>query len=108
MDDVDLEMLARQLGNDAAVDAQTLTELERALMNQGFLDRGADGQWRLSPKAMRQLGQAALRDVAQQLSGRHGERETRRAGAAGGLTGATRAWPFGGARPGDVTRTLAN
>ena len=28
------------------------------------------------PKAMRQLGQTALRDVAQQLSGRHGERET--------------------------------
>ncbi len=88
MDDVDLDMLARQLGDDAAVDARTLAELEKALMNQGFLDRGSDGQWRLSPKAMRQLGQAALRDVAQQLSGRHGERETRRAGAAGELTGA--------------------
>ena len=83
MDDVDLDMLARQLGDDAAVDARTLAELERALMNQGFLDRGSDGQWRLSPKAMRQLGQTALRDVAQRLSGRHGERDTRRAGAAG-------------------------
>jgi len=83
MDDVDLDALARQLGDEAAVNARTLAELERALMNQGFLDRGSDGQWRLSPKAMRQLGQAALRDVAQQLSGRHGERATRRAGAAG-------------------------
>ena len=92
MEDVDLDMLARQLGDDAAVDAETLAELERALMDQGFLDRGSDGQWRLSPKAMRQLGQAALRDVAQQLSGRHGERDTRRAGAAGELTGATRPW----------------
>ena len=67
MDDVDFDALARQLGDDAAVDARTLAELERALMNQGFLDRGSDGQWRLSPKAMRQLGQAALRDVAQHL-----------------------------------------
>jgi uncharacterized protein with von Willebrand factor type A (vWA) domain len=108
MDDVDLEALARQLGDQAAVDARTLAELERALMNQGFLDRGSDGKWRLSPKAMRQLGRAALRDVAQQLSGRHGERETRRAGAAGELTGATRPWEFGDTEPWNVTRTITN
>jgi uncharacterized protein with von Willebrand factor type A (vWA) domain len=108
MDDVDLDMLARQLGEDAAVDARTLAELERALMNQGFLDRGSDGQWRLSPKAMRQLGQAALRDVAQRLSGHHGQRDTRRAGAAGELTGATRPWQFGDTEPWNVTRTLTN
>ncbi|WP_313676284.1 VWA domain-containing protein [Mycolicibacterium sp.] len=108
MDDVDLDALARQLGDQAAVDARTLAELERALMNQGFLDRGSDGKWRLSPKAMRQLGRAALRDVAQQLSGRHGERETRRAGAAGELTGATRAWEFGDTEPWNVTRTVTN
>ncbi len=108
MEDIDLEMLARQLGDDAAVDARTLSELEKALMEQGFLDRGSDGQWRLSPKAMRQLGQTALRDVAQQLSGRHGERETRRAGAAGEMTGATRAWQFGDTEPWNVTRTLTN
>lgn len=108
MEDVDLDMLARQLGEDAAVDARTLAELERALMDQGFLDRGSDGQWRLSPKAMRQLGQTALRDVAQQLSGRHGERDTRRAGAAGELTGATRPWAFGDTEPWNVTRTLTN
>lgn len=108
MDDVDLDALARQLGDQAAVDARTLAELERAMMNQGFLDRGSDGRWRLSPKAMRQLGRAALRDVAQQLSGRHGERETRRAGAAGELTGATRAWEFGDTEPWNVTRTITN
>ena len=108
VDDVDLEALARQLGEQAAVDARTLAELERALMNQGFLDRGSDGQWRLSPKAMRQLGQAALRDVAHQLSGRHGERETRRAGAAGELTGATRSWEFGDTEPWNVTKTITN
>jgi uncharacterized protein with von Willebrand factor type A (vWA) domain len=108
MDDVDLDALARQLGDEAAVDARTLAELERSLFNQGFLDRNSDGQWRLSPKAMRRLGQTALRDVAQQLSGRHGEREQRRAGAAGELTGATRPWQFGDTEPWNVTRTLTN
>lgn len=108
MEDVDLDMLARQLGDEAAVNARTLADLERALTEQGFLDRGSDGQFRLSPKAMRQLGQTALRDVAQQLSGRHGERETRRAGAAGELTGATRPWAFGDTEPWNVTRTITN
>ncbi|MGB6202414.1 MAG: hypothetical protein WBF85_06860, partial [Mycolicibacter algericus] len=42
MDDVDLDALARQLGDQAAVDARTLAELERALLNQGFLDRSSD------------------------------------------------------------------
>ena len=108
MDDVDLDALARQLGDEAAVDARTLAELERALVNQGFLDRGADGQWRLSPKAMRRLGETALRDVAQQLSSRRGDRELRRAGAAGELTGATRPWQFGDTEPWNIPRTLTN
>jgi uncharacterized protein with von Willebrand factor type A (vWA) domain len=108
MDDVDLDALARQLGDQAAVGARALAELERALLGQGFLDRGPDGQWRLSPKAMRRLGETALRDVAQQLSGRRGERDHRRAGAAGELTGATRPWQFGDTESWNVTRTLTN
>jgi uncharacterized protein with von Willebrand factor type A (vWA) domain len=108
MDDVDLDALARQLGDQAAIDARTLAELERALLNQGFLDRSSDGQWRLSPKAMRRLGETALHDVAQQLSGRRGERDHRRAGAAGELTGATRPWQFGDTEPWNISRTLTN
>lgn len=108
MDDVDLDALARQLGDQAAIDARTLAELERALVNQGFFDRGSDGQWRLSPKAMRRLDETALRDVVQQLSGRRGERDHRRAGAAGELTGATRPWQFGDTEPWHISRTLTN
>ncbi|MGO4203275.1 VWA domain-containing protein [Rhodococcus sp. TAF43] len=108
LDDIDTEALARQLGDGAVADAKTLADLERALQQQGFFDRAPDGQWRLSPKAMRQLGQTALRDVAGRLSHRGGQRETRRAGAMGEPTGASRPWEFGDTEPWDVTRTLTN
>ena len=107
MDDVDLDMLAPAWRRRRRR-TRALADLERELMNQGFLDRWLRRAVALSPKAMRQLGQAALRDVAQQLSGRHGERDTRRAGAAGELTGATRPWAFGDTEPWNVTRTLTN
>lgn len=108
MDDVDLDKLARQLGDEAAVSARTLQELERALRDSGYLKRTSDGQLRLSPKAMRQLGKALLRDVAHRLSGRQGQRDLRQAGAAGERSGATREWVFGDTEPWDVTGTITN
>jgi len=108
MDDVDLDKLARQLGDQAAVDARTLQRLEQALRDSGYLKRGTDGQYRLSPKAMRQLGKALLRDVADRMSGRQGQRELQRAGAAGDLSGATRSWAFGDTEPWHVPRTMLN
>jgi uncharacterized protein with von Willebrand factor type A (vWA) domain len=108
MDDVDLDALTRQLGDEAAVSARTLQELERALRDSGYLKRTSDGQLRLSPKAMRQLGKALLRDVANRLSGRQGQRDLRTAGAAGERSGATREWAFGDTEPWDVPRTIMN
>ncbi|MCZ4519615.1 VWA domain-containing protein [Rhodococcus ruber] len=108
LDDIDADALLKQLGPEAAADARMLSELEKALQQQGFMDKGADGQWRLSPKAMRQLGQSALKDVAGKLSRRGGERDTRKAGAMGEPTGASRAWEFGDTEPWDVTRTVNN
>ena len=108
LDDIDLDRLAAQLGNDAAVDARTLQRLEQALRDSGYLRRTSDGQLKLSPKAMRQLGKSLLRDVATRMSGRQGQRELRQAGAAGELSGATREWQFGDTEPWDVTRTITN
>lgn len=107
MDDIDIDALERQLGEQAGVNVRTLQELEKALSEQGFFDRTSDGQLRLSPKAMRQLGQSIFRDIAEQLSGR-GDRQTRRSGALGEPTGASREWEFGDTDPWDVTRTVSN
>lgn len=108
MDDVDLDALTRQLGDRAAVSARTLRDLERALRESGTFTRTPDGTVRLSPRAMRTLGQSLLRDVADRLSSRTGQRDVRRAGSAGEPSGATRAWAFGDTEPWDVTRTVTN
>ena len=108
MDDLDLDQLSRQLGDEAAIDARTLQQLEKALRESGTMKRGSEGRLMLTPKAIRQLGKALLRDVANRMSGRQGNRDLRQAGAAGERSGATREWAFGDTEAWDVTRTITN
>jgi uncharacterized protein with von Willebrand factor type A (vWA) domain len=108
LDDVDVEAVERALGNTAATDVRALQELERELERQGWLRRGGDGL-QLAPKALRRLGQTALRQVFAHLgTGRRGEHDLRDAGAAGEPTGAARTWEFGDEQPLDVVRTVGN
>lgn len=108
LEDIDLESLERQLGKDAGVDARRLSELERELRRQGLFERAADGTLRLSPKALRRLGETVLADIVNALRGRTGDRQTESAGAAGEPTGASRPWQFGDMQPWDVPRTIRN
>lgn len=108
LEDIDLEMLERRLGAEARVDAARLAELERELGRQGLFERAPDGSLRLTPKALRRLGEVALRDIVGKLRGRKGQRETALAGAAGEPTGASRPWQFGDTEPWDVSRTVRN
>jgi uncharacterized protein with von Willebrand factor type A (vWA) domain len=107
LEDIDIEALVRQLGEESGVDARRLSELERELRQRGLLERAADGGLRLTPKALRRLGETALRQVVDQLRGR-GERDSDRAGAAGEPTGSSRPWEFGDTEPWDVSRTVRN
>ncbi|MBV9312293.1 MAG: VWA domain-containing protein [Pseudonocardia sp.] len=108
MEDIDLDALETALGPAARIDAETLAQLEWELQRQGLFERAADGSLRLSPKALRRLGESALRAVVDRVRGRLGQRDTQRAGAAGEPTGASRAWRFGDTEPWDVARTLTN
>ncbi|GAA1259932.1 VWA domain-containing protein [Pseudonocardia aurantiaca] len=108
MEDIDIDALGRHLGDEARVDARALAELERELQRQGLFERAPDGSLQLSPKALRRLGEAALRDVVDKIGARRGERENRSSGAAGEATGATRPWAFGDTEAWSVPRTLLN
>jgi uncharacterized protein with von Willebrand factor type A (vWA) domain len=108
LDDVDVETVERALGSSAAQDVRALQQLERELERQGWLVRGAEGL-ELSPKALRRLGQTALRKVFEHLSeGGRGQHDVQDAGASGEATGASRAWEFGDEQPLDVVRTIGN
>ena len=60
LDDVDLDALSRQLGDEASVDVRTLKELERALRDSGVMERGTDGNLRLTPKGWEAVGEMPL------------------------------------------------
>jgi uncharacterized protein with von Willebrand factor type A (vWA) domain len=108
LDDVDVEMLERQLGADVARDVQALRELERELEHQGFLRRDQDGL-RLTPRAVRRLGETALRRIFAQLEATgSGDHSDHQAGASDEPTGASRAWTFGDELPIDAVRTVGN
>src|SRR6478672_5014956 len=108
LEDIDLDALERHLGDEARVDARALSELQRELERQGLFERAPDGSLALSPKALRRLGESALRAIVDRLGARRGERETLRSGTAGDATGSTRPWAFGDTEAWSVPRTLLN
>ncbi|GAA1782883.1 hypothetical protein [Actinomadura chokoriensis] len=108
LDDIDEEAVRRALGRQAVDDLDALRRIEKELERQGYLRRNR-GKLELTPKAVRRLGETALRRVFAQLaSGRQGDHDQRDAGQAGELTGASREWRFGDEQPLDVVRTVSN
>jgi uncharacterized protein with von Willebrand factor type A (vWA) domain len=106
LDDVDVEAVERVLGRSAADEVGRLRELERELRRQGWVTRAA-GRLVLSPKALRRIGNTALRRVFDSVRGRRqGPHDMRDAGSAAEITGASRPWEFGDEQPLDVVRTV--
>jgi uncharacterized protein with von Willebrand factor type A (vWA) domain len=108
LDDVDEEAIRRALGRQAVDDMEALRQIERELERQGYLQR-TDGKLELTPKAVRRLGQTALRKVFAQLpDGGAGDHDQRDAGQAGEYTGSTRPWRFGDEQAIDAAATVRN
>ncbi|MFC0861977.1 hypothetical protein ACFHYQ_06690 [Sphaerimonospora cavernae] len=108
LDDIDEEAVRRALGRSAVDDLEALRRVERELEAQGYLRRHR-GKLELTPKAVRRLGETALRRVFSSLeSGRRGDHDQRDAGTAGEPTGSSRPWRFGDEQPIDVVRTVVN
>jgi uncharacterized protein with von Willebrand factor type A (vWA) domain len=108
LEDVDLEALERTLGRSAVEDVEALRRLERELADQGYLVRDR-GELRLTPKAIRRIGAAALRRIFSSLQeGRRGDHDIAGLGLAGEPTGASRPWRFGDEASVDAVGTVRN
>src|ERR1700759_5688540 len=106
LDDIDEDAVRRAFGRQAVDDVEALRRVERELEQQGYLNRNG-GKLELTPRAVRRLGETALRRVFPGLTtGRRGDHDRRDAGQAGELTGATRAWEFGDEQPIDTSATI--
>jgi uncharacterized protein with von Willebrand factor type A (vWA) domain len=108
LDDIDEEAVRRALGRQAVDDMAALKRIERELEKQGYLQNN-EGKLELTPKAVRRLGDTALRKVFAKLAdGGHGDHDQHDVGQAGELTGSSRSWRFGDEQPIDTAATVRN
>ncbi|MEO7060259.1 MAG: hypothetical protein ABI083_11095, partial [Lapillicoccus sp.] len=108
LDDVDVAALERQLPQQTVRNLEALRDLQRELERQGYIQSGERGPT-LTPKALRRLGETALRRIFQHLDADGaGSHQDPRSGGAEERTGAFLPWEFGDERPIDAVRTVQN
>jgi uncharacterized protein with von Willebrand factor type A (vWA) domain len=66
LDEIDIDQLRRQLGDDAARSLERLAKLTKLLKENGLIEQQG-GRTELTPKGVRRLGQRALSDLFSQM-----------------------------------------
>src|ERR687884_1488749 len=105
---IDREMLARQLGEQAEEQLEQLDRITKLLEEAGLVERRGE-QLELTPRAIRKIGQKALRDIFQHLArDRFGNHEAEHRGRGGDKGDDTKAYEFGDPFMLDLRATLQN
>jgi uncharacterized protein with von Willebrand factor type A (vWA) domain len=108
LDDIDVEAMERQLPPAVVEDVRALQQLEAELERQGYVRRDGAALV-LTPKALRRLGETALRRIFTAIDApARGAHDDHRSGAADERTGAYLPWQFGDESPIDAVRTVQN
>lgn len=108
LSEVDLDKVARSLGEDSARSLDRLAKLAQQLKDAGLIDN-RDGQVELTPKGMRRIGQQALGDLFDQLGkDRVGNHRTTWTGTGHDREETTKPYEFGDPFNLDLSRTVHN
>jgi uncharacterized protein with von Willebrand factor type A (vWA) domain len=108
LDSVDADELRRLLGDEAAQALEQLKQLRKLLEDAGYIEKKGD-RYELTPRAIRKIGQKALRDIFAQLKkDRIGRHETDHRGTGGDRTDDTKQYEFGDPFLLDLKGTVMN
>ncbi|MCC6175295.1 MAG: VWA domain-containing protein [Chloroflexi bacterium] len=108
LDDLNADELRRLLGDDAAQALEQLQQLRKLLEDAGYVEKKGDS-YELTPRAIRKIGQKALRDIFAQLKkDRVGRHETDHRGTGGDRTDDVKLYEFGDPFLLDLKGTVMN
>jgi len=108
LDKIDATRLRYYLGEDAYRSLEQLRRLTDVLEQAGYIQRKS-GRWELTPRAIRKIGQKALRDIFGYLKkGRFGKHEMATRGMGGDRADDTKQYEFGDPFHIHIERTLMN
>lgn len=108
LDQVDVDKVRDLLGPEAARAVEQLKEIGKLLEEAGYVRKNGN-QYELTPRALRKIGQKALRDIFSQLTkDRIGRHEADRRGPAGERIDESKPYEFGDPFLLDLRETLMN
>ncbi len=105
---IDLDLVRDLLGDEAARELDDLRDIAKRLEEAGYLERHGS-QLTLTPRAIRKIGEKALRDIFLRLrKDSYGSHQTSKVGLGQELSGDTRQYKFGDPFLLDLQRTIMN
>ena len=108
LSEVDLDKVAKHLGDDAAKSMDRLAKLAKQLTDAGLIDQ-REGRYELTPAGTRRIGQQALSDLFGQLTkDRVGNHRTTWSGTGHDREETTKPYEFGDPFNLDLSRTVHN
>jgi len=108
IDSIDPDKVRELMDAETAAQLERLQSLTKMLEDAGYIQRKGD-KWELTPRALRKIGQKALKDVFSNMKrDGFGKHETERRGAGGERTEETKPYEFGDPFFMDIKGTMMN